>query len=49
MFCTHSLFTVQFLAVERRHASLSESRDRLTLTEETRLGPNQPEFLPAHL
>ena len=37
---------MQFLAVERRHASQSEARDRLTTTEETRLGPNQPEFLP---
>ena len=39
---------VQFLALERRHASQSEARDRLTTTEETRLGPNQPQFLPAH-
>jgi len=46
--CTHSLLTVQFLSVERRHASQSEARDRLTTTEETRLGPNQPQFLPAH-
>ena len=47
--CAHSLLTVQFLAVERRHASQSEARDRLTTTEETLFGPNQPEFLPAHL
>ena len=32
-FCT-TLLTVQFLAVERRHASQSEARDRLTTTEE---------------
>jgi len=43
------LLNVQFPAVERRHASQSETRDRLTTTEETQLEPNQPELLPAHL
>jgi len=40
---------VQFFVVEWSHASQSEARDRPTMTEETRLGPNQPELIPTHL